>query len=78
LLFCRQGISSWRRSRLKLFWLYFALPGSVYTKFGTDLPFVLLDMFLTVHVSAFLLASKKEPVDKNKSGFKSSFLRLDF
>ena len=25
-----------RRSRLEIFWLYFALPDSVYTKFGTD------------------------------------------
>ena len=34
--FCRKGGSSLRRSRLKIFLLYFAPQFSVYTKFGID------------------------------------------
>ena len=35
-IFCRKGGSSLRRSRLKIFMLYFAPQFSVYTKFGID------------------------------------------
>ncbi|MGN8969637.1 hypothetical protein, partial [Intestinimonas sp. HCP28S3_D6] len=57
--FCRKGGSSLRRSRLKIFLLYFAPQFSVYTKFGIDPP----PFFLIAPVRAAWCGSASAPAD---------------
>ena len=67
--------SSWRRSRLKLFWLYFAPLRGVYTEFGTDpsknegsFPGATMRTAMVLSCSA----ASPEPVIRYSSGMSSS------